>query len=344
MHPSFRSQRRAFTLMELLVVIAIIAILLALLLPAIQKVREAANRMACANNLKQLVLAAHNYQNDHGQLPPGQLGPPNPIMEVPFAAFRRALETSPHVSVFAYLLPYLEQDTIYQRLQIDWEPKPTTTNWWLNTQNYTVARSRLKVLHCPSDDLYGADGYTSVGGLICLGHPSGARSYTMGHLANIPPSGTTLDIGRTNYLGVSGPWGAVSHPSWPPVLRQSDGLLFNRSRTSLGAVPDGTSNTLLFGESRGHIYFLDGARRGAWSWMGCGIAATYDGLLGPRETSPTGFSSSHPNAVQFGFADGSVRGLRRGQTAQYNSPDWLVLQQLAGRQDGGTADTSAILD
>src|SRR5262249_39032108 len=104
--------RSAFTLIELLVVIAIIAVLIGLLLPAIQKVREAANRMACSNNLKQIALAAHNYDSTFGSLPPGYLGY-KPLIPADDTKVPNSFQ---NVGVLAYLLPYLELNTIYDQL------------------------------------------------------------------------------------------------------------------------------------------------------------------------------------------------------------------------------------
>src|SRR6516164_9335890 len=112
-----REARRAFTLIELLVVIAIIGILIALLLPAVQKVREAANRLKCSNNLKQLALGAHNYHNNFGYFPSGSVDPSNPDSKGgPFNPHDPIYggDSLPwgHISWAALLLPYVEQDNL----------------------------------------------------------------------------------------------------------------------------------------------------------------------------------------------------------------------------------------
>jgi prepilin-type N-terminal cleavage/methylation domain-containing protein len=146
------ASRRAFTLIEILVVIAIIAILIGLLLPAVQKVREAANRIKCTNNLKQLGLAAHNYHDSHGHLPPaagyyppasGALGP-----------------------YFFHLLPYVEQDNLYRRAlgSVTFPPPdgPTTVYYPGNNKVYGQP---VPIFLCPSDPSVGADGGVMINGV-----------------------------------------------------------------------------------------------------------------------------------------------------------------------------------
>src|SRR3954453_5359193 len=111
----FRSRRPAFTLIELLVVIAIIALLMALLLPAIQKVREAANRMICASNLRQLGVASHNYHTDYQKLPPGYYGPVSRNGGTNVTPESNP-ERGPWVGCLVPLLPYLEADNVYKQL------------------------------------------------------------------------------------------------------------------------------------------------------------------------------------------------------------------------------------
>src|SRR5205807_159583 len=110
-----RRTARGFTLIELLVVIAIIAVLVGLLLPAVQKVREAANRMSCQNNLHQIAIAAANYDSAFNSFPPGLNVSPNSVNANPGWEIPPPLG-GPYTGVLAYLLPFMEQDNVYNQI------------------------------------------------------------------------------------------------------------------------------------------------------------------------------------------------------------------------------------
>jgi prepilin-type N-terminal cleavage/methylation domain-containing protein/prepilin-type processing-associated H-X9-DG protein len=153
-------RRRGFTLIELLVVIAIIGVLIALLLPAVQKVREAANRMACANNLKQIGLAFHNYENTYGAFPPAY----------------DAIHSPPRGHAWGtYLLPYLEQENLYRQYDFDLLIS--------DPGNLNVIQTQLKVMQCPSSP-YPNRSYSYTYQQMTISAASGDYGVTSGILGN----------------------------------------------------------------------------------------------------------------------------------------------------------------
>jgi type II secretory pathway pseudopilin PulG len=272
--------RAGFSLISLLVVIAIIGLLIGLLLPAVQKVREAANRMTSQNNMKQLGLACHNYHATYGILPPGY--------------------GSNKFSAVAYLLPYLEQDNLFK--SIDFQ-KPIT-----DKANENARKTELKVLLDPSDAV------TQV----------------------------TPDYGATNYLFNAGS---------KPALEDNDGVFYQDSKIKLTDILDGTSNTLMTGDTlkgdgqkravdvrRQYVLLADekalkdldddsgvkdfqqnkniaGDRCGRWI-DGSFLQGTFTGTRPPNDAKPDvscnglgGLSAprTYRPIVNCGFCDGSVR-------------------------------------
>jgi type II secretory pathway pseudopilin PulG len=337
------------SLIELLVVIGILVVVLALLLPAIQKVRETANKMVCASQLRQLGVAAHHYHKDHGVLPPGYLGPAvaNP------GAFYQQGQALGHLPL---LLPYLEQDRAQIGLNVSCNVHVVAPLPWFrlpgpvpNDTNYTIAQQQFKLLLCPSAVDYtpmvgnpNPGGGGTVTGLHVYHDKNGI--YTVGWRDPYTTAAKYCFLGRTHYVGVAG-CGTGTHP----LYRQYEGIYTNRSQVSLGllAVQDGTSNTLLYGETVGSQWDGSPAETLDLSWMGAGGLGTYLGTLRGRGAPLIAFSSYHPGGVPFCFADTSVRTVRFitpvDGSGNY-TPEWFLLQQLAGRNDGKNADTSAILD
>src|SRR5687768_12757807 len=142
-HPTDRYRsHRGFTLIELLVVIAVIAVLIALLLPAVQKVREAANRSSCSNNLKQIGLALHNYHDVHKRLPSGVVWPGGTTFN------------NPRMSWFWYMLPYVEQDNLYKAFDVNLTA-PYGIPWYGNNNALPAGAptsQTVPIWHCPSDN------------------------------------------------------------------------------------------------------------------------------------------------------------------------------------------------
>jgi prepilin-type N-terminal cleavage/methylation domain-containing protein/prepilin-type processing-associated H-X9-DG protein len=230
-HPSSSRIRRAFTLIELLVVIAIIAILIGLLLPAVQKVREAAARSQCQNNLKQWGLALHNFHDQMGQFPYGSS---------PGGIIPNSITGGWGPSWLVHLLPNVEQDNQFKRF--DMSGTGSGGQFWNNATNGAAMTGfKPKILTCPSSPLP-SDG---VAGNMNNGHTSP----------------------NTNYVGIAG---ATNDPSQRFLLSSGTGgnmvngggilTVSGAGRITFASITDGTSNTLAIGEHGDWLFLANGTR------------------------------------------------------------------------------------
>src|SRR2546426_5063772 len=236
--------RTGFTLIELLVVIAIIGILIGLLLPAVQKVREAASLVWCQNNLKQIGLALHAYEGAKKKFPPGF------ITANPYAngslygiSYGDATRSGPPGWAWGTLiLPYIEQDNLYKSLRLDlpcWAP-----------ENAALVKTKLSMFLCPSAT-GGSDGF--------------ALEYDSGDGKHGVPFSPTIFFAHSHYVtnaGVNQPWGRTTAYSYDFTIPEPvpgapmcviNGPFYRDSKTRVADVPDGLSNTIFIGE---HSSFL----------------------------------------------------------------------------------------
>ncbi|MCA9158786.1 MAG: DUF1559 domain-containing protein [Planctomycetales bacterium] len=299
--------RRGFTLVELLVVIAIIGILVGLLLPAVQAAREAARRMQCSNNLKQLGLAMHNYHDVHKKFPMQYYKDPSRGSDGPIWAWG------------AFLLPFVEQGNLYNSLQVGSVGLNVVMDNAVLRQQVLVPQSTYV---CPSDA--GAN-MTSIAGEDQV--PSQTTSSSR-YLTD--SAGNKYAQPKSNYVMIQdkyreGP-NCNSSGSVPATHSQYDGVGSGNSCTSIRDFTDGTSNTVIIGERATTIKGrLMGASAvfGSWKhgWSSTVIHhATCDqginyALYG---LSNTGISSTHTGGAQFALGDGSVRFI--SESIQYFPP------------------------
>jgi prepilin-type N-terminal cleavage/methylation domain-containing protein/prepilin-type processing-associated H-X9-DG protein len=296
-NPFRRSRMRGFTLIELLVVIAIIAVLIALLLPAVQSAREAARRIQCVNNLKQLALANHNYHDVNLVFPPGCMymyvigvnGVPPP----PYWNRQRGFLVD--------ILQFIEQGSLYNAFNQNYHT--------YTSPNTTVVMVGLSTVWCPSDPKVMVPVDMSPDGQFS-GWAPGARVF----------------MRYTSYLGNAGTlpvWDNPMNPTFSATTALGNGMMFYGSNVGISSVTDGTSNTILAGESvYGENLGSPTAGGGHW-WVGFNYGATLFSSFYPVNSQKKlsasadansfwgiwnmSMSSNHPGGANAAMADGSVR-------------------------------------
>jgi prepilin-type N-terminal cleavage/methylation domain-containing protein/prepilin-type processing-associated H-X9-DG protein len=291
---------RGFTLIELLVVISIIAVLIALLLPAVQSAREAARRVQCVNNLKQIALAAMNYHDQQGTFPIGSPLVPDPITYHPWWYTEGQ-------STFVSMLGQFDQQPLYNAMNF--------VRSMFSGANSTVCGTGLASLWCPSD------------GQI-IGKRSSFGPYFDNPNLTVVYSSYSCSAGMfyPEYLAPVGPCQVVypaplsSCPQYTGIVQEMNGAFLYSFSTSIAQITDGTTNTFLYSEKANGA--LSASESLCYNWWGDSVASdTIFTTLYPLNAfrnvpniadmynfswteSPSSF---HPGGANFAFADGSVR-------------------------------------
>ncbi|MFO0959276.1 MAG: DUF1559 domain-containing protein [Isosphaeraceae bacterium] len=280
--------RPGFRLIELLVLIGVIAVVLALLIPWIVQSRRESERLACTTNLRQLALAALNYESAWGVYPSAGFGDLDP------ASGARTWGQG----IFTRLSPYLEQAALYNTINFDFPP--------IAPANITASATGLAVLWCPSDQSVGLN--QRVTSTIPYANPGGWMQ------------------GYSSYGGSMGTWNLEVHPSDPTYAARHaalNGVIFGDSAIPLRAITDGTSNTLAFGEHAHGALPSNGPASGRSQYHWWNSAHSYDTLIttfypinAPKQMAlgwndqATNLASGHPGGANAIFVDGSARFLK----------------------------------
>jgi prepilin-type N-terminal cleavage/methylation domain-containing protein len=261
-----RTRRSAFTLIELLVVIAIIAVLIGLLLPAVQKVRDAAARTRCQNNLKQLGLALHAYHDATGSFPVAL----QPVFRPTY--FPPSFYPL-YWSWMAMVLPYYEQSNLYRQAD-DWARNHNAYPWGRSTASYgplfsvdlpnPALSTPMAIFNCPMEPRSTVDN-------------------------NAPVTGVHAPIAFTGYLGISGTRGTTNPPRDGIFGRPNNGS-GPQPTVRIGDITDGTSNTLMVGERPFSQDLNMGWWFAGWGYEGSG---SMDVVMGSREVEGTANLSNY---------------------------------------------------
>jgi prepilin-type N-terminal cleavage/methylation domain-containing protein/prepilin-type processing-associated H-X9-DG protein len=353
---------RGFTLIELLVVIAIIAILIGLLLPAVQKVREAAARSQCQNNLKQLALALHDYADANQVFPPGLAAvastydPTTTSYKGLDSGGPRAKRLAPDWAWTAFVLPYMEQSAIYQALGV----QTTAAMDAVTDPNIrALMGTPVKSFLCPSDTKPSPTADRS----IKIGATPKAPATSANSLADANNNGYNNVLALQNYVGNMGRGrDAITSSHVDRWYQMNVGLWteapFNvNSHTSFGQISDGTSNTILLGErawsytaggsvqiSSAAAMYVTVCTKGPSEGHGAAhaLAIGGNGINYPyndKFKSAGIFTSRHTGGAQFAFCDGSVHFLSENidyntATAAYDSVFECLLAMADGQPVG----------